>query len=1546
MNKKVYARLVALVLALVMVFGEAMPNVYAAELAGDPETSLDEGDFILSDEETEDPGGLLLVDSDTESEDDTFILSDEEIEAELEENTVLDGAGEAEEPADVTDEYPEGLLEMPDNYVMSETEIEVKKGIASYGSGAILAGLTPGEDYVPDEVICIADSLADAEAIADAYGGELIDYSFMVATISLKNSVLSVEQAVVAGADPYKKIPAVEPNFILYLEDTEDYINISSQNYSSAFGIDAPVRKTWDDIVSGYGFDDPALNPTNDNYQWMHDTIDSYGAWGVTTGSDRITVAVIDTGVKQDHDEFEGRITAYNIATGQLGQTGEYEYTSVSSMDDSGLTIYMNDQGPDCGHGTHVAGIIAAAAGNGQGGAGVAPGVNILSIPLPMYPKGGLATSGLIKTIMYVAGYEYNSGVSDMSLDSAKGPRKADVVNMSLGGPTYRGTYARAIEEAYESGVTMCVAMGNEYANNKEYPAGYDHVIAVSSINESTAKSGFSTFGSWADVAAPGSNIYSTCNDGTFRYMSGTSMATPVVAGVCALYMSAVGHIDPDTMERVIKASVTKAGSSQIGTGVVNAAKMFADDLTSPQIGLVDEEYYSFGLVQDGQSLTVSGVVPKDSLIVLSQANFNGNGQELAYEDNINKGMIIYTTNGKNPAIKNGEVIEGLEYTGTPISVATLIPAGSTAKKKVTVKAACINAMGLMSKVATMTFTVDPSIGTDGIQHAMVVEILNAPAQLIAGKSVTLTGVVTDPEELADMKVTWRIASYTDGDLSKATIDAKGTLKTNASQTGTLKVECISSDGNAITETDIEIVKNPYPVNTITLDKSKETLIYSSLGAYDENVADGDDTVDVKVTGITDTSGDPGHYMMGGKVEGVTLEWKSSNKAVATVTADLADQGKATIVAQGKGTATITCEARDGSNVKKTMTVTVVQDVEEIQVTGQTAIALGNKATYKAACFPSNANNKNVTWSVTTVGGAPVEANKISVSKGSVEVKTGADVGEYVLVTAATDGSGIYESKAFNVVPAKVSSAVITVADGYDLHPVVNAPNTSPKTVYENAELENPEELSVFTSLKLFNEDKTGTDGDETFAKIKVTQLSSVKKNNKNYDYRLAVPVDMTWSSTNEKVVKVETDTSDPNGLIVDIQAQPGAKGTATIKGSATDGSGKSVSLSVTVLQPVDEITVTGQETIAVGNKATYKTACLPSNANNKNVVWSIRDGNGFDNVDPAKISVDNKGTVTVKEGAVTGTYQVVATAADGSGTSSYMFVNVVSVKLSSVVVKADDLTVSVTKSSQKTVYKDELHKEAEKSDWTVVSAITLDNHYSAELKVSQLTSVKDGKIYEFPVKTSDQSKIVWTSSNEKVVKVIGGSDGLRPVVAPPEGAKGTATIKGTATDGSGKSVSISVTVVQPVEEITVTGQEVIALGNKATYKATCLPANANNKNVDWKVVADGGSVDASKITVSKGTVTVPENADVGSYKIVDVDVVVLIKSLKQFFCKLFICLHPGINNRTITLFVGNKTTTVVSCNSINCCLCFVEHFLLLLRHRHVCDRNGHGSTC
>lgn len=277
--------------------------------------------------------------------------------------------------------------------------------------------------------------------------------------------------------------------------------------------------------------------------------IDAEAAWDMTLGGTK--VAILDTGIRQIHEDLGAKV--------------------VDSQDFTGSNTGINDI---YGHGTHVAGIVAAATDNGQGVAGVCPNCALLNGKV-LNDSGSGAYSWISNGITWAVG------------------KGAKVINLSLGGSAKSRTLESAVNYAWKNGVIVVAAAGNSNNPSKTYPAAYTNAIAVAATNNQDQKAYFSSYGArWVDVAAPGEYIFSTWKDsssrydpqpecdatGCYKYASGTSMSTPVVAGVAALVWSSQYGTSAAAVRTRLESTADKISGTGTywSSGRVNAANAVA----------------------------------------------------------------------------------------------------------------------------------------------------------------------------------------------------------------------------------------------------------------------------------------------------------------------------------------------------------------------------------------------------------------------------------------------------------------------------------------------------------------------------------------------------------------------------------------------------------------------------------------------------------------------------------------------------------------------------------------------------------------------------------------------------------------------------------------------------------------------------------------------------------------------------------------------------------------------------------------------------------
>lgn len=293
-------------------------------------------------------------------------------------------------------------------------------------------------------------------------------------------------------------------------------------------------------------------------------------AWHKTTGSDKIVVAVIDTGVDYTHRDLIQNIWV------RPPDMAAYEDEDLGTIDDQHGFNAVDDNGDpmdDNGHGTHCAGIVGAEGGNGFGISGVNWKVEIMPVKF-MDASGSGTTAQAIESINYV-------------IERKRAGVNVRVISASWGSTAKSKALEDVIRKAGEEGIIFIAASGNSSADadkTPHYPAGYElpNVLSIAALNRNDQLASFSNYGAKrVHIAAPGAEILSTWLNGDFREASGTSMATPVVAGVAALALSAEPNMSVEQLRERLLKSVDKldALNGKVSTGGrINAAKAVGEE--------------------------------------------------------------------------------------------------------------------------------------------------------------------------------------------------------------------------------------------------------------------------------------------------------------------------------------------------------------------------------------------------------------------------------------------------------------------------------------------------------------------------------------------------------------------------------------------------------------------------------------------------------------------------------------------------------------------------------------------------------------------------------------------------------------------------------------------------------------------------------------------------------------------------------------------------------------------------------------------------------
>ena len=350
--------------------------------------------------------------------------------------------------------------------------------------------------------------------------------------------------AIVAKYSTLPEVEYAEPNYEIQLE-----------------AIDAPLPPI---RPSDPRFDDQwALANSGQRGGKQGADISAMHAWLTTTGSDKVVVAVLDSGVDYTHEDLAPNMWK------RPASVAPYHDDELGSIDDEdGFNAIDNASDPmdENGHGTHCAGIIGAEGGNDIGITGVNWKVRIM--PLKFMNAGGYGTTkDAIEAINYV-------------IDRKKAGVNVRIISASWGGTQRSRALEEVIRKAYENDILFVAAAGNSSVNNDRsphYPSSYPNVLSVAALDRNDQLAKFSNYGlKSVMIAAPGVDILSTWLGNEYEEKSGTSMATPVVAGVAGLIVAENPRISVDQLKKRIMAAadpiVALKGKVTTG-GRVNAAK-------------------------------------------------------------------------------------------------------------------------------------------------------------------------------------------------------------------------------------------------------------------------------------------------------------------------------------------------------------------------------------------------------------------------------------------------------------------------------------------------------------------------------------------------------------------------------------------------------------------------------------------------------------------------------------------------------------------------------------------------------------------------------------------------------------------------------------------------------------------------------------------------------------------------------------------------------------------------------------------------------------
>lgn len=308
--------------------------------------------------------------------------------------------------------------------------------------------------------------------------------------------------------------PADLPEHAEYLEEVNMWI--TPHPTSSKDAISEPsVTRTKSDVT---------LQDTYSYRQWPLEVLPFEGAFSYAEKAENtVTVAVIDSGISAVHPDLKRKIRkdGYNFIN-----------NNTNTADSNG-------------HGTQVAGTIAATAGNNLGITGYTGTYDVDILPIKIMDEDGKGSSSdIIRAVNFAL------------------EKNVDVINLSLGSKTFSSTEERTMETAADKGVIIIASAGNEGSSSRFYPASHDSVFSIGSHSERMTHSDFSNYNSNIDFSAPGEYIYTTKSDGSYSYKSGTSFSAPVFASIVAMMKSLDPSLQGNEIKNLMQLAALDLGSA------------------------------------------------------------------------------------------------------------------------------------------------------------------------------------------------------------------------------------------------------------------------------------------------------------------------------------------------------------------------------------------------------------------------------------------------------------------------------------------------------------------------------------------------------------------------------------------------------------------------------------------------------------------------------------------------------------------------------------------------------------------------------------------------------------------------------------------------------------------------------------------------------------------------------------------------------------------------------------------------------------------------
>lgn len=399
------------------------------------------------------------------------------------------------------------------------------------------------------------------------------------------------------------------------------------------------------------------LTPNDPSYssQWGLSNINAPAAWNYFSTGSNIVVAIVDDAIERTHSDLSPNLW---VNSGEIAGNGIDDDNNGYIDDINGYDVASDDNNPNppsasFGHGTHVAGIVSARSNNGIGVASIGYSCKLMCV------KSTTTAS------------QVTNGYDGIVYAAVSG---AHVINMSWGGPTYSTTAQNVIDYAYNEGCILIAAAGNDDVETQFYPAAYNHVVSVAATTSSNTKASFSNYGTWVSVSAPGNNIYSTTVGNSYGNKSGTSMASPMVAGLCGLMKSLNPSMPNDDIVNCLLTTAQNIDAQnpsyigKLGSGRIDAAAAMAcvaSSLNNPPVADFSANFTSISAGGSVQFTDLSTYNPTSwnwSFTGGTPASFNGqNPPAITYNTpgTYTVTLTVTNANGSDVETKTNYIVVG-----------------------------------------------------------------------------------------------------------------------------------------------------------------------------------------------------------------------------------------------------------------------------------------------------------------------------------------------------------------------------------------------------------------------------------------------------------------------------------------------------------------------------------------------------------------------------------------------------------------------------------------------------------------------------------------------------------------------------------------------------------------------------------------------------------------------------------------------------------------------------------------------------------------------